>query len=221
MAEYFHPTAELPVFGQAPRERADAARNRARLLGAAAQLVERYGASHVTMEAVAAAACVGKGTLFRRFGDRVGLMNALIDHAEHEFQEAFMTGPAPLGPEAEPLERLEAFGISAIRFHLRYLDVLLEAEPCASKRCLGAPRMLRISHVSMLLRQIADGGDTELLAQTLVAQLEPVLLHHLSRQLRIPTERIELGWRDLVRRLTSHGLPDQGTHSACAGHVSA
>jgi len=204
MAVNLHPTVELPVLGQAPRERADAVRNRTRLLEAAARLVEQHGASHVTMDAVAAAAGVGKGTLFRRFGDRAGLMNALIDHAEQEYQQAFLSGPPPLGPEAEPLERLEAFGISTIRFHLRYLDVLLEAEPCASKRCLAAPRMLRIAHVSMLLRQIGAGGDTQMLAQTLVAQVDPVLLHHLNQQLRIPTEQIEHGWRDLVQRLTAH-----------------
>jgi len=202
MAPYPHPPVELPVLGQPPRERADAARNRARLLDAAAGLVERYGASHVTMEAVAAAACVGKGTLFRRFGDRAGLMNALIDHAEQEYQQAFMSGPPPLGPDAEPLERLEAFGISTIRFQFRYLDVMLAAEPCATKRCLVAPRMVRVAHVSMLLRQIVHGGDTELLAQTLIAQLDPVLLYHLNQQLGIPTERIEHGWRDLVHRLT-------------------
>lgn len=192
--------AELPLLGQPPRERADAARNRARLLDAAAELVELHGAGNVTMEAVAAAAQVGKGTLFRRFGDRAGLMNALIDHAEQEYQQAFMTGPAPLGPAAPPLERLEAFGISTIRFHLRYLDVLLQAEPCASARCTVPPRMLRVAHVTMLLRLLPAGGDPELLAHALVSQLDAPLLHHLHRQLGMPAERIEAGWRDLVRR---------------------
>ncbi|XUL89748.1 helix-turn-helix domain-containing protein [Streptomyces galilaeus] len=52
-------------------ERADAARNRARL-------VAERGAEHVTMHEVAEAAGVGKGTLFRRFGDRDGLLLALL-----------------------------------------------------------------------------------------------------------------------------------------------
>ena len=190
--------AELPVLGQAPRERADAARNRVRLLDAAAELVAEQGAEHVTMDAVAAAACVGKGTLFRRFGDRAGLMLALIDHAEQEYQQAFMTGPAPLGPGAPPLERLDAFGIATVRFELRYLDVLLAAEPCASKRCLVPARALRVAHVSTLLRQAGCGGDVELLAQTLVGYLDPALLNHLYRQRNHPAERIEEGWRALV-----------------------
>lgn len=47
-------------------ERGDAARNRALLLDAARRLVAERGADAVTMDDVAAAAGVGKGTLFRR-----------------------------------------------------------------------------------------------------------------------------------------------------------
>ena len=200
------PVVELPVVGQAPRERADAARNRARLLDAAAELVAEHGAEHVTMEAVAAAACVGKGTLFRRFGDRAGLMLALIDHAEQEYQQAFMTGPPPLGPGAPPLERLDAFGIATLRFVLRYLDLFLASEPCASKRCLVPARALRVAHVSALLRQTGRDGDVEPLAQTLVGYLDPVLLNHLHRQRNFSVERIEDGWRGLVA-LAASQLP--------------
>ncbi|MHA6757784.1 TetR/AcrR family transcriptional regulator [Streptacidiphilus sp. PAMC 29251] len=202
-----HADRELPVLGQPPRERADAARNRARLLDAAADLVGELGAEHVTMEAVAAAAAVGKGTLFRRFGDRAGLMLALIDHAEQEYQQAFISGPAPLGPGAPPLERLEAFGIATIRFGLRYLDLFLAAEPCASKRCLVPARAVRVTHVSALLRQAGSGGDTELLAQTLVGYLDPVLLNHLHKQRNLPLARIEDGWRELAGRMTDRQLP--------------
>ena len=40
------------------------------------------------MDAVAEAAGVGKGTLYRRFGDRNGLAYAILDEREREFQEA-------------------------------------------------------------------------------------------------------------------------------------
>ena len=62
--------------------RADAVRNRARLLEAAARLVAENGVEHVTMDAVARAASVGKGTVFRHFSERSGLLLALLDHAE-------------------------------------------------------------------------------------------------------------------------------------------
>lgn len=75
--------------------RADAARNRALLLDAASRLLVRCGAANLTMESVAAAAGVGKGTVFRRFKDRTGLLIALLDHREALLQAAFLTGPPP------------------------------------------------------------------------------------------------------------------------------
>jgi len=49
----------------------------------------------MTMDAVASAAGVGKGTVFRRFGDRAGLTVALLDDYMLEFQDAFLSGPPP------------------------------------------------------------------------------------------------------------------------------
>ncbi|MEU5248075.1 TetR/AcrR family transcriptional regulator [Streptomyces asoensis] len=53
---------------------------------------------------------VGKGTLFRRFGDRNGLLLALLDDVEGEFHDAYTCGPPPLGPGAPAQDRLTAFG---------------------------------------------------------------------------------------------------------------
>ena len=47
----------------------------------------------MTMDEVACAAGVGKGTLFRHFGDRCGLLRALLDERERVFQEDFISGP--------------------------------------------------------------------------------------------------------------------------------
>ncbi len=56
---------DLPLIadGAPPRERADAARNRLRILEAAADLVDERGIEHVSMEDVACRAGVGTGTL--------------------------------------------------------------------------------------------------------------------------------------------------------------
>src|SRR5262249_15009929 len=70
------------VSGAAPRERADAARNRARALAAAEQLFAARGVTAVTMDDVATAAGVGKGTLYRRFKDKSGLAAALLNDRE-------------------------------------------------------------------------------------------------------------------------------------------
>ena len=73
------PLRELPVTDQAPQERGDAARNRTLLIDAARRLIAERGADAVTTDDIAAAAGVGKGTLFRRFGSRAGLMIVLLD----------------------------------------------------------------------------------------------------------------------------------------------
>src|SRR5207249_4161704 len=52
--------------GAPPKERADAARNRARILDAAERLFREHGVAAVSMDQIAQAAKVGKGTLFRR-----------------------------------------------------------------------------------------------------------------------------------------------------------
>ena len=86
----------IPLTSSAGRpERADAARNRRRALEAARRLVAERGADAVTMDDVAAAAGVGKGTLYRRFGDRHGLLLALLDDEERALQEAILRGPPP------------------------------------------------------------------------------------------------------------------------------
>src|SRR4051812_46571116 len=99
----------LPLLDAPRPERADAARNRRRVLDAAAALFAERGVDGVAMDDVARAAGVGKGTLFRRFGDRQGLLVALLDEAERRLQDEILRGPPPLGPGAPADARLPAF----------------------------------------------------------------------------------------------------------------
>ncbi|MEU6553870.1 TetR/AcrR family transcriptional regulator [Streptomyces sp. NPDC046915] len=203
-------TPELLDVGPAAEEpclRADAARNRAKLLQAAARLIAEHGVAGVTMEAVAAAAEVGKGTVFRRFGDRTGLLMALLDHSDKELQADFLGGPPPLGPGAPPLERLRAFGVAVLYRSDERLDLLLAAQSEPTRRFSHpAFRALRM-HVMVLLRQILPDADCELLSLTLMAYLDPALISHLTRQCGMPMERLEAGWTDLVDRVTGAAGP--------------
>src|SRR4029453_16576653 len=86
------------------RERGDAARNRRRVLAAAEELFAARGAGEVTMEDIARAAGVGKGTLYRRFPDRASIAVALLDEHERALQEQLLPGP-PTGRAAGRLLR--------------------------------------------------------------------------------------------------------------------
>lgn len=195
---------EIVLAGEPPRVRSDAARNRSRLLDVAARLVAERGAQHVTMDEVAAGAGVGKGTVFRRFGDRAGLMRALLDHAERTFQQSFLTGPAPLGPGAAATERLQAFGRATIEHRLRYRDLYLAAEqPPADRYADDPPRELLGRHIATLLTAAGATGDIELLTESLLAYLDTVLIAHLNTHRGMSARRLAEGWTQLVDRVTA------------------
>ncbi|WP_208785041.1 TetR/AcrR family transcriptional regulator [Streptomyces griseorubiginosus] len=198
---------QLGTAEEHPCLRADAARNRARLLEAAARLIAEHGVAGVTMEAVAVAADVGKGTVFRRFGDRTGLLMALLDHSSRTLQADFLGGPPPLGPGAPPLERLRAFGVAVLYRSAEQLDLQLAAQSEPTRR-FGHPSARAMAmHVTVLLRQVVPDADCELLAQTLMSYLDPALIHHRTRQCGMPLERLETGWVDLVARVTGTEPP--------------
>lgn len=201
--------AELSVASGPPRrERADAARNRRVILDAAAALFARHGVENVSMDAVAAASGVGKGTLFRRFGDRSGLAAALLDERESVLQEAILRGPAPLGPgdagdEPDPADRAEAF----VRAYLVYAFANLElvrasetASPGARYR-IGAYQFWR-RHLTVLFTAGGHPPPTaELLAEALLAALGADQLTAQQAQGREPAAIADaLAWQ--ARRIT-------------------
>jgi AcrR family transcriptional regulator len=197
--------AVLPLAGPPAehRERADAARNRARILAAATELVGARGIERVSMEDVARAASVGNGTLYRRFGDRAGLALALLDEQTRAFQDALISGPPPLGPGAPPVERLRAFGDGYLDLVERHGDLLLAAAPPG--RDADGPLAFYATHLAILLRQAAPGVDADYTARALLAALSPGGHVHARRALGWPLERLRDGWRGLVDGLAAAG----------------
>ncbi|MFJ9774291.1 TetR/AcrR family transcriptional regulator [Kitasatospora sp. NPDC101157] len=181
-----------------PKERADAARNRAAVLEAAARLFARHGVEAVSMDQVAAAAGVGKGTLFRRFGDKSGLATALLDARERVLQEAVLHGPPPLGPGAPAEERLTAFVNAYFDYLLEHLALVRMSEtssPGARYR-IGAYRFWH-RHVAILLAGTPDPDDTaHALLAALGAEHVAALLPELGEQ------RMRAGLLRLARAMT-------------------
>jgi AcrR family transcriptional regulator len=166
------PGMSLPLLDQAPpTERADAARNRARILAAAQQVFAKADPSTVTMRDIADAAGVGRATLYRRFPDPRSVAVALLDEHERELQHELLRGAPPLGPGAEPAERLAAFYTAMIELLDQHLHLALGAEHGATRFASGAYRFWRI-HVRTLLDE-ADVPDSDGLADVLLAGLAP------------------------------------------------
>ncbi|WP_157549253.1 TetR/AcrR family transcriptional regulator [Nonomuraea candida] len=152
------------------KERADAARNREKVLAAAARLFADKGVEAVSMDAIAAAAGVGKGTLFRRFGDKSGLAVALLDAREYELQERVLSGPPPLGPGAPAAARLSAFMDAYLTYLFAHLDLVRMSETASpgARYRIGAYRFWH-RHVSILLAECRPGADADPLAHALLA----------------------------------------------------
>jgi AcrR family transcriptional regulator len=192
----------LPVIQEEPPLRADAARNRDKVLAAAEKLFAEHSADCVTMDAIAAAAGVGKGTLFRGFGDRAGLVLALLQEHETRLQESIIRGPAPLGPGAPPLERLIAFGEALLK-HLAQHGAMIAAAEGRLDRYRSGPFLVYQTHVAMLVREAAPDCDWEFITDALLASLTATHLRYMRRARGMSEERLAAGWADLCRRVLS------------------
>jgi AcrR family transcriptional regulator len=183
------------------RERRDAAANRERILRAARELLAEDGPDALTMQAVATAAGVGKGTVFHRFGDRDGLTQALLDDYMRDFQDAFLHGPPPLGPGAAPAERLEAFVVELIRRQADNLELALAAEAPA-RRALAPVYATLALHVATLVHEIDPTLDEAIVAGFVVSAIAPPVLHRMRSVLGADTATLQDSARALMQGLT-------------------
>jgi AcrR family transcriptional regulator len=159
-------------------ERADAARNRRKVLAAAEELFTARGVAAVSMDDVAAAAGVGKGTLYRRFGDKSGLAAALLDEREAQLQQDMLGGPPPLGPGAAPVERLAAFVDAYLGFVVAHLDLVAMSQTASpGARLRTGSHRLWVHHCRLLLAE-AGAPDAGLRADVLLAGLAAEQVRH-------------------------------------------
>lgn len=164
------------------RERADAARNRRAILRATEELLATHRPAEVTIEQVAAAAGVGKGTVFHRFGSRMGLMTTLMQERALDLTELVEHGPPPLGPGAPPRERLHAFltaVVDVVGRNKGLLAALGHAVTAAPRTHDDDRPVYRFwhGHISALLAEARPELDADVLADLLLAGLntEPIL----------------------------------------------
>ncbi|MFI0419610.1 TetR/AcrR family transcriptional regulator [Spongiactinospora sp. 9N601] len=155
--------------GEPTPERADAARNRAKVLRAAAGLFATRDPRGVTMDEIAKAAGVGRGTLYRRYPDTGSIALALLDEYERDLQERLLRGEPPLGPGAPPGRRLAAFYAAMVDLLEKHGHLVLGAEAGRMRYASGAYGFWH-AHVRALLVAGAV-PDPDALTDTLLAPL--------------------------------------------------
>jgi AcrR family transcriptional regulator len=217
----------LPI--EPPRaERADAARNRARILAAAAALFRDRDPLAVTMDEVARAAGVGRATLYRRYPDVASIAEALLGEHERRLQERLKRGDPPLGPgpgagparagatprrarpsPAEgtgptPAERLAAFYAAMVEHLEEHLPLILGADAGAARLTVGSYRFWR-AHVRSLVIAADATDDPDALADALLAPLAAELYRYQRTQLDLSPERIAAALGLLAHRALTGG----------------
>lgn len=180
-------------------ERADAARNRSAILEAADRLFAGREAEDVSIEEIARAAGVGKGTVFHRFGSRSGLIRELIAERSHALEESMRTGPPPLGPGAPPADRLNAFLDAVIEMATRNIALMAAYERSEDGRQEARLYQVWHRHVSGLIATARPDLDAELLGHILLGSLHSDLVLHLLR--RGETSRLRSTLHKLVETL--------------------
>jgi AcrR family transcriptional regulator len=172
------------------------------VLAAADVLFADADAPHaVTMDAVAAAAGVGKGTLFRAFGSRDGLLDALWVAKLAALRGAVARGEPPLGPGAPSRDRAVAFLDALLTFKLENRHLIRAREI--------APRLLQSENYKWmhgLLRNLIEYA-----APGATPDEAGYAAHVLLAALHI----------DLVEELLANGLSLAAIRRSQASHVRA
>lgn len=159
---------KTPPIAEKPAPRADALRNRARILEAAAAIFAEQGASAST-EAVAARAEVAIGTVFRHFPTKPDLVSAVVMNA----WEKLVAEVDGLVGNAKDREALRAFCASVMAMAAANRVVLAKlAETGTRVHVVDALRQLR-PHVELLLERAQAAGVVrgDVIADELIAVL--------------------------------------------------
>ena len=186
------------------RERADAARNRQAILAAASTLFDTADDPlTVTMDDVAAAAGVGKGTLFRRFGDRAGLLRAVFDTRIAGLMTAIVNGPPPLGPGTPAHERLLALLDAMVAFKLDNRAITRALERTSERTSFLESPNYQLAHALFtdLLTEMVSPDRAAWTAHALLSYTRIDLLEHLTATQQWTATRLRREIREVADRI--------------------
>jgi AcrR family transcriptional regulator len=185
-----------------PKERVDAARNRAKILRAAELLFDERGACSVSMDDIAETAGVGKGTLYRRFHDQAGLALAVLEEKERRLQQAVIRGVPPLGPGAPPKERLVAFLHALLDLLEEHTELHLVSErtPNGTRYHSALYGFYRL-HVQLLLGEVDAALATPFMPDAVMSLVSAELFRHLRQDRELPLDFVKAEVLVMIERL--------------------
>lgn len=154
------------------------------------------------MDAIAEAAGVGKGTLFRRFGDRSALLLAVYDQRLSELRDA-VRNSAPAAAD-DPVERIADVLEAIVVFKLRNRRLVRAVEDARNgATSLYSSPQYREMH-DLIAESLTDMGwslDIEWTAHALLAPTRIDLIEHLATNENMSATRIIEELRGFTDRL--------------------
>lgn len=195
-------TQDIPLIPQDDGPgRADARRNHQLLLETAQHLFAEHGVNNVSMTAIAEAAHVGKGTLYRHFTNKAALCNALLDEEMHALQVRVL---AHLRDDTHaPFDKLVWFMAQVLDFVTRNESLLIvEIDGRGLELDHRAHYWWRQTLIG-LLQQLRPDDDVRYHADVLYVMLDVRTLRFQQTQLGYPREAILDGLTTTAARLAT------------------
>jgi AcrR family transcriptional regulator len=166
---------------------------RGRIIDAAAQLLKEHGPSAVTTRAVAVAAGVQPPAIYRLFGDKDGLLEAVAEHVMTTYVEA-KAGivDAAAADGVDPLDDLRAGWLTQLEFGLANPDIFrLLSEP---DRVLNSPSAAAGRRVlEKRIRRVAESGRLRVSEQRALGLVQAGGIGTIQTLLATPVEQRDLG----------------------------
>jgi AcrR family transcriptional regulator len=172
---------------------------RTRILKAAEKLLDASPDRDVATRQVAEAAGVGQPVLYRLFGDKDGLLRAVVDHGF----DRYLATKRAARPSADPVEDLRtgwdthvAFGLEHPALYRLMFSPRFDTVPAAAAEALGILRdvLVRCAQAGVL------AADVDFAAQTIMAANVGVTLSLVTQPKAYAHPALSHGVRDAVHR---------------------
>ena len=190
---------------------------RTRIIAAASDLIAKGGRDAATTRAVAVAAGVQAPTIYRLFGDKSGLLDAVAEHGMADYVSA----KAIRQPHPDPVQELRNGWDLHIAFGLAHpgLFAIMAGDP--QPRPLSPAAAAGIDVLQRRIRNIALAGRLRVSEVRATALLHSVGTGTILTLLGQPDDRRDLGLSEAARETVIAAIVDDGALSPKTGPGAA
>lgn len=198
-------------------EAADADKLRARIILAAARLIASGGRDAATTRAVAAAAAVQAPTIYRLFGDKRGLLDAVAEYG----LAAYVAEKSAREPHPDPVQDLREGWDMHVAFGLAHpgLFAIMSGDPHPRPDSPAVAAGLEV--LRRRIRNIALAARLRISEQRAVALLQSVCVGTVLTLLGKSNERRDPGLSELAREAVVAAITGEATAPADQGPTGA